>query len=59
MSHGRRGPRLRGAGEGFGLGVGLFGGPCAHFDEQKADAGGKLIEFAQREALAAHEIDEQ
>ena len=33
-------------------------GPRAHFDEQKADAGGKPIEIAQGETLAAHEIDQ-
>ncbi len=32
--------------------------PGAHFDEQKADAGRKVIETFKREALAAHEIDE-
>ena len=39
--------------------MGLFGGPRAHLDEQKANACRKLIELAQREALAAHEVDEQ
>ena len=55
---GRGGPGLRGAGDGFGLVAGLFGAPCAHFDEQKAAAGRKVIEVFEREALAAHEIDE-
>ena len=59
VRHWRRGPGLRGAGDGFGLGLRFFGGPRAHLDEQKADSGRQLVEIAQREALAAHEIDEQ
>ena len=59
VGDGRGGPGLRGAGNGLGLGLRLFGRPCAHFDQQKADAGRELVEILEREALAAHEIDKQ
>ena len=56
---GRRGPGLRGADEGFGFGAGFFRGPCTHFDEKEADAERELLEIAQGEAFAAHELDEE
>jgi len=56
---GSDGPGLAGAGEAFGLGAGIFCGPCAHLDEQEADALRELGEVAEGEALAAHEVDEE
>ncbi len=50
---------MGGAGQRFGLGLGFFGGPGTHFHQQEADAGRKLGEIVEREALAAHEIDQQ
>ena len=59
VRHRRGGPGLRGAGDGFGLGLRFFLGPRAHFDEQKTDSVRQAVEIAQRQTFAAHEIDQQ
>ncbi len=59
MRHWRRGPGLRGLGYSFGFGAGLLGRGCTDFDKQKANSGRKLVEVAESETLAAHEVDEK
>ncbi len=59
MGSGRARPVAAVVQESFSFEARFFGGPCPHLDEQVAYAGGKLIEFFERETFASHEIDEQ